>query len=251
MTNQTRYVDQNRHDRGELLAKATTTLNSFNLLKENANYIIWQRYHKSRASDFSKNNFTMTKTKEGAVKKKAAGAGKGKVSKLQKSGSNGPTSQKRILFAIAQQRATGVEAPLRTEIATKAGIRNQGSFSTICGRMKKKELIEYPDEKTIKLTEKGLSEVGPELAKLPKTNQEIQDNIRESITRAKCRAIFDLLADGKNHTVKECADLIQFDFNSPSFKTYLGCLNKYTEKIDGPDGSKTIRLNDDCFPFGR
>jgi hypothetical protein len=128
---------------------------------------------------------------------------------------------------------------------------NKGSFSTICGRMKKKGLVEYPDAKTIQLTQEGLDKVGPELSKLPKTNDEVQAKMRDSITRAKCRDIFDLLRDGKDHSIEECAKLIGFDVKSPSFKTYLTCLNKFTDKLSDSNGNRMIRLSDSCYPFGR
>lgn len=86
-------------------------------------------------------------------------------------------------------------------------MRNKASFNAICNRMKKKGLIVYPDSKTVQMTHQGLPEVGPEIASLSQTNKAVQDREKETTKRSKCREMFEVLADGKVHSVKECAEL--------------------------------------------
>ena len=186
--------------------------------------------------------------KSSSTKTKASIVKKGTVAK---NGGGGPTSQTRILIAIAQQNRLGVEAPCRTKIASLADMKNGGSFSTISGRMKKKGLIDYPDSKTMVLTDLGKEEVEPHMPPEPKCNKDCHDELKGKISRAKVRDMFDLLADGSDHTLAELAELAGYDETNKSFGVYVGCLNPNVEKFKGDDGVKMIRLKDECFPFGR
>jgi len=166
------------------------------------------------------------------------------------------TAQSLILAALAQQRASGVEAPCRKLIATMTGIKNEISFKTICARMIKQQLIECPDRTTVKLTDTGMALVAGEMYKLPQTNTDVHAKVKKELaftTRRKCRKIFDVLADGRDHTVAECAKLVGYnDETNKSFRTYLGCLSQWTETHRRGDGAiMMIRLNDSMFPFGR
>lgn len=161
------------------------------------------------------------------------------------------SSQVRIMIAIAQQNRLGVEHPDRKKIANLAEMKNAASYNTICGRMKKKGAIDFPDSKTIAMTDAGKKQAAPHLPPAPTCNKDIHEQIKQKISRAKVRDMFDLLTDGSDHTLSELAELTNFEATSKSFTVYVGCLNPNVEKFKTSDGVKMIRLKDDCFPFGR
>lgn len=162
------------------------------------------------------------------------------------------SSQLRIMIAIVQQNRLGVECPDRKEIANLADMKNAASYNTICGRMKKKGVVDFPDSKSILLTEAGEAEVAPHLPPEPMCNKDVHDELKQKISRAKVRDMFDLLADGGDHTLVELAKLTNFeDETNKSFLVYVGCLNPNIERLKTDDGVKAIRLKDSCFPFGR
>ena len=191
-----------------------------------------------------------TSTKQAVVKKKggSSGGGGGKSSDLP--------SHLRIMIAIAQQNRMGIETPDRKKVMSMADIDNAGSFSTICGRMKKKGYIEFPDSKTIILTNKGKQEVEPHLPPAPKCNKDYHEELKKKISRKKVKDMFDYLATGdaaiNGCTLAELAKIANMDVTSGSFKTYVGCLNPNVERFTcDTTGQKMIKLKDDCFPFGR
>ena len=191
-----------------------------------------------------------TSTKQAVVKKKggsSGGGGGGKSSDLP--------SHLRIMIAIAQQNRMGIETPERKKVMAMADIDNAGSFSTICGRMKKKGHIEFPDSKTIILTDEGKQEVEPHLPPAPKCNADYHEELKKKISRKKVKEMFDCLASGDGVDgcpLSELAKIAGMDVTSGSFKTYVGCLNPNVERFNcDTTGEKMIKLKDDCFPFGR
>jgi len=110
--------------------------------------------------------------------------------------------------------------------------------------MKKKGLITY-DSTTVRLTEAGLEEVGPEAAAVPTNNDTMQDKLKESIKVKKAREIFDILADGNAYSRSELAEKMGLEDNK-SFGTYVSALSKVVERENGK-----IRLKNIAFPCGR
>lgn len=123
----------------------------------------------------------------------------------------GLSSQMRILLAIAQQNRLGVEAPCRKKIASLAEMKNAGSYSTILGRMKKKGEVEFPDSKSVALTNDGQEAVAPHLPPEPKCNNDLHEELKKKISRGKSREFFDLLADGQDHTLAELVQMTNYD----------------------------------------
>eukprot|EP00522_Entomoneis_paludosa_P017367 CAMPEP_0172448504 /NCGR_PEP_ID=MMETSP1065-20121228/7520_1 /TAXON_ID=265537 /ORGANISM="Amphiprora paludosa, Strain CCMP125" /LENGTH=191 /DNA_ID=CAMNT_0013200033 /DNA_START=656 /DNA_END=1231 /DNA_ORIENTATION=- len=187
---------------------------------------------------------------------KATKAGKATVAKkgkstITKKPKSDLSSEIRILIAIVQENRAGVAEPCRKRVASSAEMNNFASFTTICGRMKKKNLVTYPGSKTIVVTELGMDEVKSFLPPEPTCNKDRFEELKAKISRSKVRELFDALTDGSDHLVSDLAKCIGYEETNPSFRTYLGGLNPNVEKFKASDGAKMIRLKDECFPFGR
>jgi hypothetical protein len=172
-------------------------------------------------------------------------AAKAKSSPVSKGGSNGGgTASARILKAIASQNAMGIADADRSTVQGLAAMPNKKSFDTTLLNMKKNGLVTY-DTSTVRLTEKGLEEVGPEAVAVPTDNTAMQDKLKEQIKQKKSREIFDILTDGKAYNRAELAAMMKLEDNK-SFGTYVSALSKVIEREAGK-----IRLKDIAFPCGR
>lgn len=163
---------------------------------------------------------------------------------------SGDTAETRILKALAHFYSLGQDVAGRKDVLQMADMKNESSFKTTCGNLKRKGFVEFPDSDTIKLTEAGIEKVG-RAAVEPKDNDEVQLMIMGKIKSKKTRDMFEILRDGQFHTYPDLASAIGYEASAPSFKTYVGGLSKYTEKSATPDGTKMIRLLDMAFPRGR
>ena len=163
---------------------------------------------------------------------------------------NGGTAEDRVLGAIAHFVALGTDTPERKEVMKVADMTNEASFKTTCGTLKRKGFADYPDGSTIKLTEAGINKVG-RAALEPKSNEEVQTMLMETLKNKKTREMFAILTDGQNHFIHDLAQAIGYEMTASSFKTYLGGLSKVSEKSETPDGTKLICLKDVAFPNGR
>lgn len=151
----------------------------------------------------------------------------------------------KVLMAIASQRILGKDEVEKQQILRLACITNKHTFDTNCASMKKKGWIEQVGN-CLKLTEKGMEEVGDNAVAIPQTNDDMQAKLKEQIKQKKAYLIFDLLADGKAYTRAEIADKLGWKQNK-TFATYMSNLSKLVDKVDG----KKVQLKDDAFPFGR
>jgi hypothetical protein len=200
--------------------------------------------HKNRVRKMAK--------KDSSVSKPAAKKGKPIAAKRSGGGGKKPTSDIRILSAIARQHAVGDEFACRKQVAVIAAMPNEGSYNTTINNMKKKGLVVSSDDnKRLKVTDEGYAKLGPEARDVPKTNEDIQNHMKQLLKVPKARDMFDLMKDGSSRSRTELAASIGFEETSGSFKTYLGSLSKYTDKVEGPNGTKMLQLKDMCFPFGR
>lgn len=163
---------------------------------------------------------------------------------------NGGTAEDRVLGAIAHFVALGTATPERKEVMKVADMTNESSFKTTCGTLKRKGFAEYPDGSTIQLTEAGIHKVG-RAALEPKSNEQVQSMLMETLKNKKTREMFVILTDGQTHFVHDLAQAIGYEMTAPSFKTYVGGLAKFVEKSTTPDGTKMLRLKDVAFPRGR
>ena len=188
----------------------------------------------------------MAKTGNSSPKLATAKKAKSTAAKKPKKsvGSGGATAATRIMEAVASQKVFGIDDADRTVVMGLASMTNKKSFDTTLLNMKNKGLVTYTKD-TVRLTEKGWEEVGPEAANVPKTNDAMQDKLKENIKQKKAREIFDILTDGKAYSRKELAAKMDMEDNK-SFGTYVSALSKVTERENGK-----IRLMDVAFPVGR
>jgi len=182
--------------------------------------------------------------KKGTSPTKMVSAKKAKTSPVKKASGNGESAATRILKAIASQHAMGIADADRATVQGLAAMPSKGSFGTTLLNMKKKGLITY-DSTTVRLTEAGLEEVGPEAAAVPTNNDAMQDKLKESIKVKKAHEIFDILADGNAYSRSELAEKMGLEDNK-SFGTYVSALSKVVERENGK-----IRLKNIAFPCGR
>jgi len=180
---------------------------------------------------------TMAKTSNKTAKPSAA--------KAKSGGKKEPSVKYRVLIALASQRAMGIEEVEKEKIFRLACVTNKHTFDTNCASMKKKELIECGEGGTLKLTQKGIAEVGEDAIAVPQTNDDMQAKLKEQIKVKKAHAIFDLLTDGKAYARSEIAEQLEMEENK-TFKTYMSYLSKLVDKVDGK-----VRLKDIAFPVGR
>jgi len=171
-------------------------------------------------------------------------------SKNKSGGRGGATAETRIMSAVAHFLSLGKEVADRKEVMQVADMKNESSFKTMCGTVKRKGFVEFPDGNTIKLTEAGIEKVG-RAAVEPKGNEEVQAMIMETMKNKKTRDMFEILTDGRVHSLPDLAKAIGYEASAPSFRTYIGGLSKFVEKSVSPDGTKMIRLMNIAFPRGR
>jgi len=170
------------------------------------------------------------------------------VNKFKSGGGAKGTADMRILLALAKKKALGEEVVDRKEVQTLAGIANESSFKVTAGKMRTKGWIDYPCNKTLSIMDAGMEKLGPDhKVDIPTTNEQVHEGIVELIKQKKSKEIFYYLTDGSTRSKAEIAKAIGYEENAPSFKTYIGAVSKYMEKLD----NKMFRLQDKYFPFGR
>lgn len=179
-----------------------------------------------------------TSTKTVATKAKSA----------TRSKSGEPSAKTRILLAIASELALGKDEADKQRVFSLTGMTNKHTFDTNCSSMKKKGLIqdgEQSGSKALKLTKKGLEEVGPEAVARPKNNDAAQEKLKAQIKNKKAHEIFDILVDGRAYSRDELAKKLGVEKNK-TFSTYVSYLSKVVDK----EGNK-LKLKDVAFPCGR
>ncbi|KAL3932740.1 MAG: hypothetical protein SGARI_003881 [Bacillariaceae sp.] len=181
-------------------------------------------------------------------KKPSAVSAKKTAAKAGDSGFNKLPMKTRVLTVLASQRAMGKDVVEKKMVATMCSVTNHHTFDTALSGMKKKGLIES-EGGTLKLTEAGLEEIGPDVAAPPADNTAAQDMLKGSMKQSsgKTRAMFDVLTDGRAYSRAEIADMVAMDEGAKTFKTYISYLSKLVDKVEGGK----IRLKDEAFPFGR
>ena len=152
-----------------------------------------------------------------------------------------------ILKMVAESYSLGEESLPRSRLIRGTGIAAKTVTNNIA-KLKNEGLIEYPDSTSIRLTSKGMKQVGG-LADPPKTNAELQERIKEKLTGKKLRMV-DLLSDGLPHSKEEIA--VGLDFQSKSQKGFVNLLGSMRSSgfVSYPD-NQTAELTDMWFPFGR
>lgn len=158
-------------------------------------------------------------------------------------------AEEKILQAIGKLRVIGTEQPTRDQVQKFSGnTKTKAGFDKNLGNLKKKGFVEYPDGKTVALTDQGVEYVG-EVDPSDLSNEAIQNEMKEMIP-AKARDIFDALLDGKEHDRKKLAEQLKYDMNKLSGYQKNISQMRTLGFVDYPSKT-TIKLTDSCFPLGR
>lgn len=173
-----------------------------------------------------------------------------------KSGRGGDGSAlEKIIAAIGHLHAIGMENPSRQVVGVYAGVSAETStMRAACAKMKKDDIADTSDPKTLKLTGKGLNHHALQNVNLPPfsnaTYIECLKNMMEG--GGKSRQVLDALAVGPPLSREDIGRLIQIDTTKSTFRAVLSPLNKMNllEEVMH-DGMKCLRLVDACFPLGR
>ena len=192
-------------------------------------------------------------------KSPASGAKKASASSKHKVGASGgggskkavklSASQVKILETLGKLHAAKIEQPTRDLLQTLSGnTKTVEGFKKNMSILKKHGYINYPDGKTVELTSLGLEYVGDSIDTSDLTNEQMQANIKEVLSKAGGR-ILDAINDGKVHNKDEVAKQLGYDMNKLS--GYNKDLSKMSTLGYLDKTSTTIQLKDICFPFGR
>lgn len=170
------------------------------------------------------------------------------TSKTKKTNNSGATAEMKILMTLALLDAIGLTEVDRKFVMQLSGIKNEGSFKTTCGIMKRNGNASFPSGTTMKITEAGMAKLGSSAPAKATTNEQVQAIIHDEFIKGKKpREIFNFLVDGHPHSIAEIAKAIDVDETNASLKTYITSVGKFTDKVDGPNGTKLIQLKDLAF----
>jgi predicted transcriptional regulator len=157
------------------------------------------------------------------------------------------SAQEIILELAAESYSLGNETLPRSRLTMGTGLATKTVINNLA-KLKQKGLIEYPDPKTIKLTQEGVNAVGT-LANLPKTNADRHECIKKNL-KGKHINLFDLLLDGNIHDKNAIANALGYDSQkTKGFVNLIGAMRSQG-LVEYPD-KQTVKLSDICFPFGR
>ena len=188
------------------------------------------------------------------TKRKVAKKTKTTKHKVSTRGQKMPVEQK-ILSALKELLELGITSPPRKQVALFSGYSNVQSkgFSNAMSKLSKKELIAYPDKKTVALTPAGTAQAGAVTP--PTSNAEVQERIK-NLLKPKETELFNHLSDGRAHAREKVAAGIGYTnvqskgfSNALSKMSTLGILEHLTDDTDTK--KKMVRLTDIAFPFGR
>lgn len=192
-----------------------------------------------------------TKTK--TVKK--AKPTKAKASSPSSRGGGGGSLEQKILGALKELYELGITAPPRIQVALFSGHKSlkTKSFANALSKLAKSQgLIEYPDSKTVALTQAGIAKAGS--VSPPTSNEQVHAKICALLGGTEVK-IFNELVDGACHSREDVATSI--GLTSIKTKSFANCLSKmsslgFLEYVKGDGkGSNGVRLTDIAFPLGR
>jgi len=167
---------------------------------------------------------------------------------------NGKLSMKqKILNATASLKARGIDKAPRSHVSKLCGVSKETkSYSNCLGQLKKEDggLIIVEKDYLI-ITDKGMEMAVPE-APLG-NNTEALGKAKEQFKSSKQKKILDILSDGKAHTYKDIATLIDTDHTKKSFGNLLGPLRTagYAATAKTENGEKSLEGTEQLFPFGK
>ena len=171
-----------------------------------------------------------------------------RTAKVSPAGAAGGVSAgRRILScALRLEMTSGIQDAPRKQIAAMTGVKTN-TFPVVLSGLKKKELIEYPDKDTIRLTAKGKAQA--DLADAPAAdNESVQADLKKQfLGGGKAAQMFDILVDGRVHDRLAVASTVGIT-NKATLAVTLSNMKK--NGIIEYDRT-TVQLTDKCFPFGR
>ena len=167
-----------------------------------------------------------------------------------------PKAVAKLVVALATLHAMGEERPSKEMVGNQAGVSHKTStMRNACAAMKKLELADTSDPKTLLLLPKGhdLARTLDDI-QLPTSNDEFHERFKASLLKEKSGKkaiqIFDLLLENvKPMSKEEIGKGINADVKTSTFRNAMAPLNKHglMEKLD----TGKYQLTDKCFPMGR
>ena len=158
----------------------------------------------------------------------------------------------KILSALKELLAVSLRLHQVALFSGYSNVQSKG-FSNAMSKLSKKELIAYPDKKTVALTPAGTAQAGAVTP--PTSNAEVQERIK-NLLKPKETELFNHLSDGRAHAREKVAAGIGYTnvqskgfSNALSKMSTLGILEYLTDDTDPK--KKMVRLTDIAFPFGR
>eukprot|EP00536_Pseudo-nitzschia_multiseries_P003196 jgi/Psemu1/295132/fgenesh1_pm.47_\ len=186
-----------------------------------------------------------------------------KKSSRGKGGRKKEENKKKILVYMAQVHKTmssdemGRECIAKKEVAEACGYGSPGSHGFFYAY---KELVDEGMISGEKLTDLGLQSVPEESYPFqkPKTNEDKQESFYKLLrkkckegTNEKTKIIFDVLSDGKPHTLKEFTIATGYaNLKSKGLGYNLTCMEKDMKIVTRIESNKW-QFTDKCFPNGR
>lgn len=162
-----------------------------------------------------------------------------------------------VLSTLKDLLELGISNPPLSPVANCSGFSGVLSLGFIIAMRRlggTHMFIEYPDSKTIRLTDRGIREIGP--VRRPASNNEVHDRIRRLLGARDSKIFNQLASDGRSHVGHEVA--VKAGYHSVYSIGYvkavstmraLGILEYSSNDTDRQN--KLLRLTKLSFPYGR
>jgi len=159
-----------------------------------------------------------------------------------------------ILLSLKELLDLGIDAPPRLQVAVFSGysnIQSKGFVKAMKELYKVKGFIEYPDSKTVRLTQAGITNASS-VASAASTNEQVQQRFKNML-KEKAPEVFEMLKDGRAHDHEQVAASVGYScLQSKGFVKALKQMKGLNLIEYSKDGKKKlVRLTDLAFPFGR
>jgi len=174
--------------------------------------------------------------------------------KAKSSGFDATTSEGKLLKSVAEWHSVGVTEPTRLIAASRAGYKNVDTKSIRSCFSKKfrlflEGLIDLPTKDTIKITEKGLAQVGPVDVPSMTAEEIFNQYVLPTYTDATEARIVGALKDGRMYGM---ADLLEATgYKNKDSKPFRSARNNLKKRGDVEISGDEHRLADRLFPVGR
>jgi hypothetical protein len=130
--------------------------------------------------------------------------------------------EQKIVVALKELHDLGITSPPRLQVALFSGyanVRSKGFANALSKLSKTQGLLEYPDSKSVRLTQAGITKAGSVTP--PSSNEQIHEKIKNLLKETETK-IFDQLVDGLSHIREQvAADVGYSNVRSKSFANSL------------------------------